>query len=71
MKEKYNWTQILKLILDELPLEQEIVHNKNKFCFKYIGDMKTRIGYLLIWEASSKRVVQISRMGIPDNNDKF
>ena len=66
MKEKYNWLEILKLVLDELPLSQTVNYKNKEFRFKYIGDKETRIGYLLIWESSTSRAVQISRVKAPE-----
>lgn len=67
MKKKIDWNKIVSIIVNDLPINQNILLNEEYYCFRYIGDIMSRQGYLLIWEEKSKRGINISRVKCPPN----
>jgi hypothetical protein len=64
---KIEWKKILTRVVNELPLEEKLFHNNEEYNFRYVGYPHNRMGFLFIWESSSKRAIHISRVRVPDN----
>ena len=65
-KKKIQWRKLLIEITDSVA-ENEIVFQGQRFRFQYVGYRISRLGYLIIWEISTNRAIQMSRLKIPTN----
>lgn len=61
---KINWSKIIKRIVMELPISQDLIENNEVYSFRYVANPNTRFGYLIIWENSSKRAIHVSRVKV-------
>ena len=65
-----SWLNLVKDINNSLPEMLPLscpVCNNSSIDFQYVGDVKTRIGYLDIWCTQCLNGIHISRTIIPEN----
>ena len=67
-----NWLNLVKDINNSLPEVPPLacpICGKSSIDFQYVGDIKTRIGYLDVWCTKCLNGIHISRAKIPKNTN--
>ncbi|OCL26014.1 hypothetical protein U472_08295 [Orenia metallireducens] len=71
MKKRDKWIKIELNILNSNKKNKLICPEcgANHIKYQYVGDEKTRIGYLAIWCANCLQGINISRVRVPENEN--
>jgi len=68
-EDKIDWLSILTKIVDKPNKDNYLKVDNKIFNFKYVGFPTNRMGYLVLWEQTSKRAIHFSRLEVPEQYD--
>jgi hypothetical protein len=63
---KADWPAIVRLTTQCYGNCKFVVCDDDKFYFQYVGDSRTRRGYLTIWNPTNKKATRVLNIVIPD-----